>query len=99
MSGKVVVARDEMDRLVLMRMDLDRYEAQLIPDLYEENHALRNALRRLVQVIQEGDTPVSPDACNRRSAALHDAERLLGEAHPHERAGAGRTAGASGSGE
>lgn len=89
MSEKVVVGRDEMDRLVLMRMDLDRYEAQLIPDLYEEIHALRNALRRLVQVIQEGDTPVSPDACNRHSAVLHDAERLLGERSEHSRKPAG----------
>jgi hypothetical protein len=82
MSEKVIVGRDEMDRLVLMRMDLDRYEAQLIPDLYKENLALRNALRLLLQVIREADTQVSPGASNRHSAALHDAERLLGERFP-----------------
>ncbi len=79
MSEKVVVDRDEMDRLVLMRMDLDRYEAQLIPDLYEENLAIRNALQRLVEAVQEADQQVSLEASNRHSGALHDAQRLLGE--------------------
>jgi len=99
MSEKVIVRRDEMDRLVLMRMDLDRYEAQLIPDLYKENLALRNALRRLVQVIQEADTQVSPDASNRHSAAVHDAERLLGERLATNASAHAVAAGASGCGE
>jgi hypothetical protein len=99
MSEKVVLGRDEMDRLVLMRMDLDRYEAELIPDLYKENLALRHALRRLVQVIQEADTQVSPDASNRHSAALHDAKRLLGECLPTSASAHAVAAGASGSGE
>jgi hypothetical protein len=79
MSEKVVVGREEMDRLVLMRMDLDRYEAQLIPDLYQENLALRNALQRLLEVVQEADLQVTLEASDRRRGALHDAQRLLGE--------------------
>ena len=79
MSEKVVVGRDEMDRLVMMRMDLDRYEAQLIPDLYQENLALRNALQRLLEVIQEADLQVTLDASDRHRGALHDAQQLLGE--------------------
>ena len=98
MSEKVIVSRDEMDRLVLMRMDLDRYEAQLIPDLYKENLAVRNALRRLVQAIQEADTQAGPDASNRHSAALHAAERLLGERLPTSASTHAVAAGARGSG-
>lgn len=79
MSERVVVGRDEMDRLVMMRMDLDRYEAQLIPDLYQENLALRNALQRLLEVIQEADLQVTLEASDRHRGALHDARRLLGE--------------------
>jgi hypothetical protein len=79
MSEKVVVGREEMDRLVLMRMDLDRYETQLIPDLYQENLALRNALQRLLEVVQEADLQVPLEASDRRRDALHDAQRLLGE--------------------
>ena len=79
MSERVVVGREEMDRLVLMRMDLDRYEAQLIPDLYQENLALRHALQRLLEVVQEADPPVTVEASDRRLGALHDAQRLLGE--------------------
>ncbi len=79
MSDKVVVDRDEMDRLVLMRIDLDRYEAQLIPDLYKENGALRKALQRLVEAVQEADQQVSLEANNRHRGALDDAQQLLGE--------------------
>lgn len=79
MSEKVVVDRDEMERLLLMRMDLDRYEAQLIPDLYKENLALRNALRRLVEAVQEAEQQVSPEARKSHRGVLHDAQRLLGD--------------------
>ena len=79
MSEKVVVGRDEMDRLVLMRMDLDRYEAQLIPDLYQENLVLRNALQRLLEAVQEADLQATLEASDRHRGALHDAQRLLAE--------------------
>ena len=32
-ANKVVVGRDEMDRLVMMRLDVDRYENETIPNL------------------------------------------------------------------
>jgi hypothetical protein len=54
LSEKVVINRDELDRLVLMRMDLDRYEAQLMPDLQQKVEALRHTGRRLVDTIQDG---------------------------------------------
>jgi hypothetical protein len=79
MSEKVVIERVEMDRLVAMRMDLDRYEAQLIPDLQQEVLALRHALRRLIEAVQEAEHLLGLEATKSHRAALHDAERLLGE--------------------
>ena len=57
MRERVSIDRDEMDRLVLMRMDVDRYEAQLIPDLNARVQALKHALELLLAAI--GDA--SPD--------------------------------------
>jgi hypothetical protein len=48
MRARVSVDREEMDRLVLMRMDVDRYEAQLIPDLQARVQDLTQALELLV---------------------------------------------------
>jgi hypothetical protein len=76
-SEKVVVSREEMDRLVLMRVDLDRYEAQLIPDLYQENLALRTALQRLVDAVQVAEQHLGLEATKNHRAALHDAQDLL----------------------
>jgi hypothetical protein len=79
MSDKVVIDRDELDRLVLMRTDLDRYEAQLIPDLQQEALALRHALRRLVEAVLEAEHVLGLEARKSHRRALHDAQQLLGE--------------------
>lgn len=80
MSEKVVIDRDELDRLVLMRMDLNRYEAQLIPDLQQEVDALRHTLRRLVDAVQGAEQLISLEATTESlRSALHDAQRLLAE--------------------
>jgi hypothetical protein len=44
-SNKMLVGRDEMDRLILMRVDLDKYETETIPDLHQQAVLLRQALR------------------------------------------------------
>jgi hypothetical protein len=41
---KVVVGRDDMDRLIMMRMDVDRYETETIPNLQRQAALLRQAL-------------------------------------------------------
>ncbi len=79
MTEKIVLDRDELDRFVLMRMDLDRYEAQLIPDLQQENLALEHTLRRLVEAVQEAEQRLCLEATKSYRGALHDAQRLLEE--------------------
>jgi hypothetical protein len=43
-SNKMAVARDEIDRLIMMRMDLDKYEAETIPNLQHQAALLHQAL-------------------------------------------------------
>ena len=79
MSDGVVIERDEMDRLVLMRMDLDRDEAQLVPDLQHETLDLHHALRRLVEAIPKAESLLKLEATSSHRGALRDAGRLLGD--------------------
>ena len=71
-SGKIVMARDEVDRLVLMRMDLDRYEAQLIPDLRQQVVDLTRALKGLVDA--RGDASLA-----NQKEAISTARRVLSQ--------------------
>lgn len=43
-SNKMCVDRDEIDRLIVMRMDVDRYETETIPNLQQQSALLRRAL-------------------------------------------------------
>jgi hypothetical protein len=43
-ANKSVVGRDEMDRLVMIRLDVDRYENETIPKLQLQALLLREAL-------------------------------------------------------
>ena len=43
-SNKMIVGREEMDRLVMMRLDVDRYENETIPKLQLRAVLLHEAL-------------------------------------------------------
>jgi hypothetical protein len=60
MGEKVVIDSDAMDRLPLMRMDLEPHEAQTISDLRHEVIALRHALRLLVEAVNQAELVLSP---------------------------------------
>lgn len=79
MPDRVIVDGDKMNRLVMMRMDLDRYEAQLIPDLQHDVHTLHHTLRRLVEAVEEAEQSLDLEATTSHRAALHEAQRLLEE--------------------
>lgn len=71
-GDRIVLSRDAVDRMVLMGVDLDRYEAQLIPDLQQQVLDLVRALRGLVAAA--GD--LSPA---NREEALAGARRVLAQ--------------------
>lgn len=62
--------RDEVDRLLLMSMDLDRYEAELIPDLQKRLADVTRALKGLVAA-------ASDLSAENREEALATARRIL----------------------
>jgi hypothetical protein len=71
MNGRIVMAGEEVDRMILMKMDLDRYEAQLIPDLQQTVIDLTRALEELIAA--SGDA-----SAGNREEALRHARRVLG---------------------
>jgi hypothetical protein len=75
-NGRDLIARDEIERLVLMRIDLDRYEAQPIPDLQQQVFDLTRALKGLVAA--SGDMSVA-----NRKEALATARRVLAHCARH----------------
>ena len=70
MTARISIDRDEMDRLVLMRMDVDRYEAQLIPDLNARVHDLTLALGMLLAAAADASSSNLQEAMARARQAL-----------------------------
>jgi len=48
MSSRISLDREEVDRLILLGMDFDRYQTQVIPDLQQRVGELTRALTDLV---------------------------------------------------
>lgn len=78
-NGSVLITPTGAERMSLMRKDLHRYEAQVIPDLLEQVRDLTLALKGLVAA--SGD--VSRD---NREEALMAAERALAKPTSRPRA-------------
>lgn len=74
-GDRIVMARDEVDRVILMKMDLDRYEAQLIPDLQQRVLDLTRALKGMVVAAEDLSLA-------NRDEALACARRVLESALP-----------------
>ena len=74
-NGRILLSRDEVDRMVLMKMDLDRYEAQLIPDLQQRVFDVTRALKAMIAAAD--DVSVA-----NRDEALAAARRVLASLNP-----------------
>ena len=70
MTARISIDRDEMDRLVLMRMDVDRYAAQLIPDLPARVQDLTQALEILLAAAADASPSNLLEAMARARQAL-----------------------------
>jgi hypothetical protein len=73
-SGRTLIDRDEMDRLIMMRMDVEKYENETIPALYQKVALVRQAL--LEYGCHKSFCPVTPQSetgctCG-LEAAIHD---------------------------
>lgn len=52
MSNRISLNREEVDRMVLLGMDADRYQTQVIPDLQQRVIDLMRALNDLVTAVR-----------------------------------------------
>ena len=51
MSNRISLDREEVDRLILLGMDFDRYQTQVIPDLQHRVGELTRALTDLIEAV------------------------------------------------
>ena len=51
MSNRISLDREEVDRLILLGVDFDRYQTQVIPDLQQRVGDLTRALTNLVGAV------------------------------------------------
>ena len=51
MSNRISLDREEVDRLILLGMDFDRYQTQVIPDLQQRVGELTRVLADLVGAV------------------------------------------------
>jgi len=51
MSNRISLDREEVDRLILLGMDFDRYQTQVIPDLQQRVGELTRVLTGLVGAV------------------------------------------------
>ena len=51
MSNRISLDREEVDRLILLGMDFDRYQTQVVPDLQQTVGELTRALTDLVRAV------------------------------------------------
>lgn len=71
-GGRVVMAADEVERMILARMDLDRYETQVIPDLRQRVRDLKLALSGLVAAAEDASRRNLVEAVARSRRVLSD---------------------------
>jgi hypothetical protein len=51
MNNRISLNREEVDRMILLGMDADRYQTQVIPDLQQRVGDLTRALKDLVGAV------------------------------------------------
>jgi hypothetical protein len=74
----ILMARDEVDQMVLMKIDLDRHEARLIRDLQQRVFDLTRALKGMVAAAEDLSLA-------NRDEALARARRVLASLPPPTR--------------
>lgn len=51
MNNRISLNREEVDRMILLGMDADRYQTQVVPDLQQRVSDLARALKDLVGAV------------------------------------------------
>jgi hypothetical protein len=77
--------RETVDRMILIGMDVDRYQAQVIPDLQQRVAELTRALKDLVGAVEAARQ--NPATASRVEGASSRAQQILEAGLPHLQGG------------
>ena len=80
MSNRISLNREEVDRMILLGMDADRYQTQVIPDLQMRVAELTRALRDVLAVV--GHARPSADFAGQLGGALARGQTVLDATSP-----------------
>ncbi|TMD20943.1 MAG: hypothetical protein E6I98_03675 [Chloroflexi bacterium] len=85
MSTRISVERETVDRMILVGMDVDRYQTQVIPDLQQRVGELTRALKDLVGAV--GVARHNPALANQVEGATARAQHVLEAGLPNTKGG------------
>jgi hypothetical protein len=85
MSNRISLDREEVDRMILLGMDADRYQTQVIPDLQQRVIDLVRALNDLVAAV--GVERKNGGQAGQVADALARAQKVIDAGPPPTRGG------------
>jgi hypothetical protein len=85
MSNRISLDREEVDRMLLLGMDADRYQTQVVPDLQQRVIDLTRALKDLVRAVAAERK--NPTLAGQADGACVRAQKVLEAAIPPTNAG------------
>ena len=75
MSNRISLDREAVDRMILVGMDVDRYQTQVIPDLQQRVAELTRALKDLIRAIEAARQ--NPALASQVDTASSKAQKVL----------------------
>lgn len=85
MSNRISLDREEVDRMILVGMEVDRYQTQVIPDLQQRVGELTRALTDLVGAL--GAARQNPALASHVDGSIARAQKVLGADLPQTNGG------------
>jgi chemotaxis regulatin CheY-phosphate phosphatase CheZ len=85
MSTRILVEREAVDRMILIGMDVDRYQTQVIPDLQQRVGELTRALKDLVRAV--GAARLNPALASQVDGSTDRAQKVLEAGLPQTNGG------------
>ena len=85
MSNRISLDREAVDRMILVEMDVDRYQTQVIPDLHQKVGDLTRALKDLIGAIEAARK--NPALATQVEDALSKARKVLEAGVPRTNGG------------
>ncbi len=85
MSNRISLDREAVDRMILVGMDVDRYQTQVIPDLQQRVAELTRALKDLIGAVEAARQ--NPALASQVDSASSKAQKVLEDGIPRTNGG------------